>query len=87
MSRRPTDWAPLAGSDPVPGDPDEIERAAKSLADMAEEITRQTGNLRKLATAEGGGTLMRGAPSPSPRVSCPVSSARPMAGTPPPRGH
>ena len=54
MSRRPTDWAPLAGSDPVPGDPDEIERAAKSLADMAEEITRQTANLRKLATAEGG---------------------------------
>ncbi len=53
MSRRPTDWAPLAGSDPVPGDPDEIERAAKSLADMAEEITRQTANLRKLATAEG----------------------------------
>ena len=53
MSRRPTDWTPLAGSDPVPGDPDEVERAAKSLADMAEEITRQTANLRKLATAEG----------------------------------
>jgi len=43
----------LAGSDPVPGDPDEVERAAKSLADMAEEITRQTANLTKLATAEG----------------------------------
>ncbi|MDQ4032634.1 MAG: hypothetical protein M3332_10355 [Actinomycetota bacterium] len=53
MSRRPTDWSPLAGSDPVPGDPDEVERAAKSLADMAEEITRQTANLRRLATAEG----------------------------------
>ena len=53
MSRRPTDWTPLAGSDPVPGDPDEIERVAKSLADMAEEITRQTANLKKLATAEG----------------------------------
>jgi len=53
VSRRPTDWTPLAGSDPVPGDPDEVERAAKSLADMAEEITRQTANLRKLATAEG----------------------------------
>lgn len=53
MSRRPTDWAPLAGSDPVPGDPDEIERAAKSLADMAEEITRQTANLKKLANADG----------------------------------
>ena len=53
MSRRPTDWSPLAGSDPVPGDPDEVERAAKSLADMAEEITRQTANLRRLASAEG----------------------------------
>ncbi|MGH3693492.1 MAG: RHS repeat-associated core domain-containing protein [Pseudonocardiaceae bacterium] len=53
MSRRPVDWSPLAGSDPVPGDPEEIERAAKSLADMAEEITRQAANLRKLATAEG----------------------------------
>jgi hypothetical protein len=37
----------------VPGDPDEVERAAKSLADMAEEITRQTANLTRLATAEG----------------------------------
>ena len=53
MSRRPTDWSPLAGSDPVPGDPDEVERAARSLADMAEEITRQTANLTRLATAEG----------------------------------
>lgn len=53
MSRRPTDWSPLAGSDPVRGDPDEIERAAKSLTDVAEEITRQAANLRKLSTAEG----------------------------------
>ncbi len=53
MSRRPTDWSPLASSDPVPGDPDEIERVAKSLADMADEITRQSANLRKLSTADG----------------------------------
>lgn len=54
MSRRTTDWSPLAvSSDPVPGDPDEIERAARSLADVAEEITRQAANLRKLSTAEG----------------------------------
>jgi RHS repeat-associated protein len=53
VSRRPTDWSPLAGADPVPGDPDEIERVAKSLTDMADEITRQSANLRKLATAEG----------------------------------
>ena len=44
MSRRPVDWSPLAGSDPVPGDADEVERAARSLADMAEEINRQTAN-------------------------------------------
>lgn len=53
MSRRPVDWAPLAGSDPVPGDPEEVERAAKSLADMAVEIERQTANLTKLASTEG----------------------------------
>ncbi len=53
MSRRPTDWSPLTGPDPVPGDPDDIERAAKSLTDVAEEITRQAANLRKLSTAEG----------------------------------
>ncbi|MGH3831278.1 MAG: RHS repeat-associated core domain-containing protein [Pseudonocardiaceae bacterium] len=53
MSRRPTDWSPLAGSDPVHGDPEQVERAAKSLTDVAEEITRQAANLRKLSTAEG----------------------------------
>lgn len=53
MSRRPTDWSPLGGQDPVPGDPDEIERVAKSLTDMAEEITRQAANLRRLSTADG----------------------------------
>ncbi|MGH3798618.1 MAG: WXG100 family type VII secretion target, partial [Pseudonocardiaceae bacterium] len=53
MSRRPTDWSPLAGDDPVPGNPDEIERVAKSLTDMAEEITRQAANLRRLSDAEG----------------------------------
>lgn len=50
VSRRPADWSPLVGSDPVPGDPEEIERAAKSLTAMADEITRQAANLRKLAT-------------------------------------
>lgn len=53
MSRRPADWSPLTGSDPVPGDPDEVERAGKSLKDVADEITRQAGNLRRLSTAEG----------------------------------
>jgi hypothetical protein len=43
VSRRPTDWSPLAGSDPVPGDPDEVERAAKSLADMVWVLPGVTG--------------------------------------------
>jgi hypothetical protein len=43
----------LAGEDPVPGDPDQVERIAKRYSDMAEELTRQAGNLRKLATTEG----------------------------------
>lgn len=53
MSRRPTDWSPLTGPDPVPGDPDEIEHLARSLTDVAEEITNQARNLRTLSTAEG----------------------------------
>ncbi|MGH3428073.1 MAG: DUF6531 domain-containing protein, partial [Mycobacteriales bacterium] len=53
MSWRPTDWSPLTGSDPVPGDPDQIERAARSLADVADEIRKQTARLRTLSTAEG----------------------------------
>lgn len=53
MSRRPTDWSPLHDRDPVPGDPDEIERVAKSLTDMAEEITRQAASLGTVSTTEG----------------------------------
>ena len=85
MSRRPTDWSPLAGSDPVPGDPDEVERAAKSLADMAEEITRQTANLTRLATA-GGWDAEAGRTFADSAGSCPVSWVRPTAGMPLLRG-
>ncbi|HEX5292778.1 MAG TPA: hypothetical protein VFX25_28240, partial [Streptosporangiaceae bacterium] len=48
---RPPDFEPLADSDPVPGDPDEISRLGRRYADTAAEIARQAGNLHKLASA------------------------------------
>jgi uncharacterized protein YukE len=48
---RPADFEPLASSDPVPGEPDEIAALGKRYADTAAEIARQAANLRKLATA------------------------------------
>ena len=48
---RPADFEPLASSDPVPGEPDEITALGKRYADTATEIARQAANLRKLATA------------------------------------
>jgi hypothetical protein len=50
---RPVDWAPLAGGDPVPGDPAEIQRIAQQHAQLADELTAQAGNLRRLASCEG----------------------------------
>lgn len=57
MSRvsRPADFEPLASSDPVPGDPDEIAALGKRYADTAAEISRQAASLRKLATATPAG--------------------------------
>ena len=50
MSRRPTDWSPLAGSDPVPGDPDETERIATGYADTATALRDQAARLKALAS-------------------------------------
>lgn len=47
---RPTDWSPLAGSDPVPGDPQRIGEEAAHLASVAQEIQGQVGRLRAIAT-------------------------------------
>jgi uncharacterized protein YukE len=52
---RPADWAPLAGSDPTPGDPVEVGVLANRYRDTADEISRQAGNLRKLASGSGEG--------------------------------
>ncbi len=50
MSHRPTDWSPLAGSDPVPGDPDEVERVGNHYVNTAEALREQAARLRALAS-------------------------------------
>ena len=47
---RPTDWSPLAGSDPVPGDPQRISEEAAHLASTAQEIQGQVARLRAIAS-------------------------------------
>ena len=53
MSRRPTDWSPLADTDPVPGDPDEVERIAVRYAETARALREQSAQLRALAGDRG----------------------------------
>ncbi|MCW2581866.1 MAG: hypothetical protein JWQ53_656 [Klenkia sp.] len=53
MSRRPSDWSPLAGSDLVPGDPDEVERIASRYAATARALRDQSARLRALAGDRG----------------------------------
>ena len=50
---RPVDWRPLEAADPVPGDPDELERIAKRYSDLADELLQQADNLKKIATTDG----------------------------------
>lgn len=52
---KPPDFEPLASSDPVPGDPDQVAALGRRYADTAAEIATQAANLRKLATAAPGG--------------------------------
>jgi hypothetical protein len=47
---RPTDWSPLAGSDPVPGDPARISQEAAHLSSVAGQIHDQVGRLRAIAS-------------------------------------
>jgi AcrR family transcriptional regulator len=49
---RPTDWSPLAGSDPVPGDPAGISTEAARLASVAQLIESQVAVLRKIAAGD-----------------------------------
>jgi uncharacterized protein YukE len=49
VTARPPDFEPLAGSDPVPGEPGAIAALGRRYAQTAQEITQQAANLRKLA--------------------------------------
>ena len=49
MSRRPHDWHPLSGGDPVPGDPHAVSKHARHHRDVAKEIREQAKRLRKLS--------------------------------------
>ena len=50
---RPTDWVPLAGADPVPGDPEQVVAMARRHGELAEQLTEQARMLRDLSTSEG----------------------------------
>nr|MDT0666111.1 hypothetical protein [Micromonospora sp. DSM 115978] len=47
------DWAPLAESDPVPGDPDELDRLVGQLRATATAIEQAAADLRTLAGVDG----------------------------------
>jgi hypothetical protein len=49
---RPTDWSPLADSDPVPGDPQRIGEQAAHLASAAQQIQGQVSQLRAIAAGQ-----------------------------------
>jgi uncharacterized protein YukE len=50
MTQRPPDFEPLAGTDPVPADTDEIAALGRRYTDTAAEIQAQAARLRKLAS-------------------------------------
>jgi hypothetical protein len=52
MGYRPADWQPLAGSDPVPGRPDDIRTEAGRLTRVADSIHDQVNALRRVAQAD-----------------------------------
>ncbi|MBD0843086.1 hypothetical protein ICC28_31000 [Streptomyces sp. TRM68416] len=52
MSPRPRDWHPLAGSDPIPGDPDQVAALGRQLRRTAEELERQIRNLNAIAEVD-----------------------------------
>lgn len=52
MSWRPSDWEPLAETDPVPGDPVEVRQLSRELKDIARTIQEQTEKLRTMCSDE-----------------------------------
>jgi uncharacterized protein YukE len=55
VTARPPDFEPLAGTDPVPADTDEIAALGRRYTDTAAEIETQARNLRRLASNTTGG--------------------------------
>ncbi len=52
---RPVNWAPLAESDPVPGEPEAISGEAQRLRDMAVEMRSQISRLRSIGDDDNQG--------------------------------
>lgn len=50
---RSTDWPPLCGADPTPGDPDAVQALGDRFAYTAEDIARQAANLTRLGSHTG----------------------------------
>ncbi len=49
---RPIDWSPLAGSDPVPGEPELVERAGRHYRKVAVAINGAATKLRRIADGQ-----------------------------------
>lgn len=49
MSQRPVDWSPLAGRDPVPGEPDQVEELGGHYQRVASAISDAATKLRQIA--------------------------------------
>jgi len=52
MARRPADWSPLAETDPVPGDPQEVAALGRRFEATAAEIDAAVRRLRAMCTDE-----------------------------------
>lgn len=49
---RPRDWHPVADSDPIPGDPDQVAALGRQLRRTAEELDRQIRNLKAVSEVD-----------------------------------
>ncbi|NKI44345.1 hypothetical protein [Streptomyces physcomitrii] len=52
MSQRPHDWHPLADSDPIPGDPERLEKLGKDLRKTADELEKQVRHVKAASEVE-----------------------------------
>ena len=52
MTRRPADWSPLAQTDPVPGDPQEVAALGRRFEATAAEIAAAVRRLRAMCSDE-----------------------------------